>query len=105
ERYSGGMRRRLEVARVLLHQPEILIMDEPSRGVDYATQGRVWQQLLELRRSRRMTILLTTHQPDEAEHCDRIAVLDEGRMIACESPDSLKRQVGGDVIVMEGDAP
>ena len=79
ERYSGGMRRRLEIARVLLHEPEILIMDEPSRGIDAPTQRRIWEQLLELRAPRRMTILLTTHQPEEAEHCDRIAVLDHGQ--------------------------
>ena len=103
ERYSGGMKRRLEIARVLLHEPEILIMDEPSRGIDAPTQRRIWEQLLELRRQRRMTILLTTHQPEEAEHCDRIAVLDHGRVIACDSPDVLRSQVGGDVVTLEGD--
>jgi ABC-2 type transport system ATP-binding protein len=105
ERYSGGMKRRLEIARVLLHEPEILIMDEPSRGIDAPTQRRIWEQLLELRRARRMTILLTTHQPDEAEHCDRLAVLDHGRVIAVDTPDALRHQVGGDVITLEGDAP
>ncbi|MCU1283358.1 MAG: transporter [bacterium] len=103
ERYSGGMKRRLEIARVLLHEPEILVMDEPSRGIDAPTQRRIWEQLLELRRQRRMTILLTTHQPDEAEYCDRIAVLDHGRVIACDSPDLLRSQVGGDVVTLEGD--
>ncbi|MGZ3408281.1 MAG: ABC transporter ATP-binding protein, partial [Polyangia bacterium] len=103
ERYSGGMKRRLELARVLLHEPEILVMDEPSRGIDAPTQRRIWEQLLELRRQRRMTILLTTHQPDEAEYCDRIAVLDHGRVIACDSPDVLRSQVGGDVVTLEGD--
>jgi len=103
ERYSGGMKRRLEIARVLLHEPEILVMDEPSRGIDAPTQRRIWEQLLELRRQRRMTILLTTHQPDEAEHCDRIAVLDHGRVIACDTPDVLRSQVGGDVVTLDGD--
>jgi ABC-2 type transport system ATP-binding protein len=102
ERYSGGMKRRLELARVLLHEPEILVMDEPSRGIDAPTQRRIWEQLLELRRQRRMTILLTTHQPDEAEYCDRIAVLDHGRVIACDSPDLLRQQVGGDVVTLHG---
>jgi ABC-2 type transport system ATP-binding protein len=102
ERYSGGMKRRLELARVLLHEPEILVMDEPSRGIDAPTQRRIWEQLLELRRQRRMTILLTTHQPDEAEYCDRIAVLDHGRVIACDAPDVLRAQVGGDVVTLEG---
>jgi ABC-2 type transport system ATP-binding protein len=103
ERYSGGMKRRLEIARVLLHEPEILVMDEPSRGIDAPTQRRIWEQLLELKRQRRMTILLTTHAPDEAEYCDRIAVLDHGRVIACDTPDVLRSQVGGDVVTLDGD--
>ncbi len=97
------MRRRLEIARVLLHDPEILIMDEPSRGIDAATQRRIWQQLDELKHSRRLTILLTTHQPEEAEHCDRLAVLDSGRVIACDTVEALKKQVGGDVITIEAE--
>ncbi len=105
ERYSGGMKRRLELARVLLHDPEILVMDEPSRGIDAPTQRRIWEQLLELRRRRQMTILLTTHQPDEAEYCDRIAVLDHGRVIACDTPEVLRARVGGDVITLDGDEP
>jgi ABC-2 type transport system ATP-binding protein len=105
ERWSGGMRRRLEIARVLLHDPEILIMDEPSRGIDTPTQRRIWTQLIDLKQKRRLTILLTTHQPDEAEHCDRIAVLDAGRVIALGSPDTLRARVGGDVITVEADAP
>jgi ABC-2 type transport system ATP-binding protein len=105
ERFSGGMKRRLEIARVLLHEPEILIMDEPSRGIDAPTQRRIWEQLLELRRARRTTILLTTHQPDEAEYCDRIAVLDGGRVIACDSPEALRQQVGGDVVILDGAEP
>jgi ABC-2 type transport system ATP-binding protein len=105
ERYSGGMRRRLEIARVLLSDPEILIMDEPSRGIDQATQRRIWAQLVELKQRRRLTILLTTHQPEEAEHCDRLAVLDQGRVIALGSPESLRQRVGGDVITVEADAP
>src|SRR4051794_4258173 len=96
ERYSGGMRRRLELARVLLHEPEILIMDEPARGIDAATQRRIWQQLDELKARQRLTILLTTHMPEEAEHCDRLAVLDEGRVIACDTVEALKKRVGGD---------
>jgi ABC-2 type transport system ATP-binding protein len=100
EKFSGGMKRRLELARVLLHRPEILIMDEPARGIDQGTQRRIWDQLEREKRERRLTILLTTHQPDEAEHCDRICVLDEGRMIACDTLDALKRRVGGDVITL-----
>jgi ABC-2 type transport system ATP-binding protein len=103
ERYSGGLKRRLEVARVLLPHPEILIMDEPSRGIDQATQRRIWTQLLDWRARRRLTILLTTHVPDEAEHCDRLAVLDHGKVIALDTPESLRKQVGGDVIVLEAE--
>jgi ABC-2 type transport system ATP-binding protein len=80
-------------------------MDEPSRGIDAPTQRRIWEQLLELKRRKHMTILLTTHQPDEAEYCDRIAVLDHGRVIACDTPDVLRARVGGDVVTLEGDAP
>jgi ABC-2 type transport system ATP-binding protein len=105
ERYSGGMRRRLEIARVLLHDPDILIMDEPSRGIDQTTQRRIWAQLDERVAARRLTILLTTHQPDEAEHCHRLAVLDQGRVIACDTVEALKQKVGGDVITVEGEAP
>jgi ABC-2 type transport system ATP-binding protein len=105
ERYSGGMRRRLEIARVLLHDPEILVMDEPSRGIDQPTQRRIWERLNELKRSRRLTILLTTHQPEEAEHCDRLAVLDEGQVIAADTVEALKRRVGGDVITIEAERP
>jgi ABC-2 type transport system ATP-binding protein len=105
ERYSGGMRRRLEIARVLLHEPEILIMDEPARGIDAATQRRIWQQIDELKAKRRLTVLLTTHMPEEAEHCDRLAVLDQGNVIACDSVESLKKQVGGDVITIEAERP
>jgi ABC-2 type transport system ATP-binding protein len=103
ERYSGGMKRRLELARVLLHEPEILVMDEPSRGIDAPTQRRIWEQLIELKRRKGMTILLTTHQPEEAEYCDRIAVLDHGRVIACATPNELRAQVGGDVVTLDGD--
>src|SRR5262245_7472294 len=100
EKWSGGMKRRLEIARVLLHDPEILIMDEPSRGIDQPTQRRIWAQLHERQRARRLTILLTTHQPDEAEQCDRLVVMDAGRVIAEGTPNDLKQKVGGDVITL-----
>src|SRR6185369_16172701 len=103
ERYSGGMKRRLEVARVLLANPEILIMDEPSRGIDQSTQRRIWTQLLDWRARRRLTILLTTHVPDEAEYCDRLAILDHGKVIALDTPELLRGRVGGDVIVLEAE--
>jgi ABC-2 type transport system ATP-binding protein len=102
-RYSGGMKRRLELGRVLLHRPELLIMDEPSRGLDTPSRRRYWEQLLALRRAWGMTILLTTHDPEEAEHCGRIAVLHEGRLLCCDTPDALRGQVGGDVLSIEAE--
>jgi len=105
ERYSGGMRRRLELARVLLHEPELLVMDEPSSGLDQASLRRFWAQLGELRKRRSLTILVTTHQPEEAEQCDRLAVIDRGRVIAEGTPEELRARVGGDVITVEAEAP
>jgi ABC-2 type transport system ATP-binding protein len=105
ERYSGGMRRRLELARVLLHDPEILIMDEPSQGLDQASLRRFWERLQAIRAERKLTVLVTTHQPEEAEQCDRLAVLDAGRIIAQGTPEELKRRVGGDVIAIEAARP
>ena len=105
ERFSGGMCRRLELGRVLLSEPEILIMDEPSAGLDQASLRRFWLQLKAIRRQREMTILLTTHQPEEAEHCDRLAVLDGGKLIAQGTPDELRKRVGGDVISIDADEP
>jgi ABC-2 type transport system ATP-binding protein len=105
DRYSGGMRRRLELARVLLHRPELVLMDEPTQGLDVAAARRFWAQLLEIRRREGLTILLTTHAPDEAERCDRIVVLDKGKAIAEGEPSALRAQVGGDVITIEVDEP
>jgi len=105
ETFSGGMRRRLELARVLLHKPEILLLDEPTQGLDVAASRRIWTQLMELRAKERITILLTTHSPEEAEHCDRILVLDKGRTIADGTPDELRAKVGGDVVALTADVP
>ena len=103
QRFSGGMRRRLEIARALIHRPEILVMDEPTAGLDEVAFQRTWTRLIELRERTQLTILLTTHRPEEAERCDRLAVLQGGRIVACESPDALRRRVSGDVIVIEAD--
>ncbi len=105
ETYSGGMRRRLELARVLLHRPEVVLLDEPTQGLDVGATRRIWTQLLDLRKRESITILLTTHSPEEAEHCDRIVVLDKGRSIASGSPDELRAKVGGDVITIEAAEP
>ncbi len=103
DRYSGGMRRRLELARVLLHRPELLLMDEPTQGLDVAAARRIWSQLLDIRKREGLTILLTTHSPEEAEHCDRILVLDKGKTIAEGEPSALRAKVGGSVVSIEAD--
>jgi len=105
ETFSGGMRRRLELARVLLHRPEILLLDEPTQGLDISAARRIWAELLEIKQKERLTILLTTHSPEEAEHCDRILVLDKGKTIARGTPDELREKVGGDVVVIGSDDP
>jgi ABC-2 type transport system ATP-binding protein len=98
--YSGGMTRRLEIARGLLHRPRILFLDEPTLGLDPQTRRRIWDYLAELRARERLTIFLTTHYMDEAEHCDRIAVIDHGRIVALDTPNGLKSALGGDLITI-----
>jgi ABC-2 type transport system ATP-binding protein len=96
--FSGGMKRRLEIARGLLHRPRVLFLDEPTLGLDPQTRRRIWDYLAELRARERLTVFLTTHYMDEAEHCDRIAVIDHGEIVALDTPDHLKSAVGGDLI-------
>jgi ABC-2 type transport system ATP-binding protein len=98
--FSGGMRRRLEIARGLLHHPDVLFLDEPTLGLDPQTRRRIWQYLTELRSHGDLTIFLTTHYMDEAENCDRIAVIDHGRIVALDTPAQLKSDVGGDLITI-----
>jgi ABC-2 type transport system ATP-binding protein len=104
-RYSGGMRRRLEIARVLLPDPQLLLLDEPGRGVDPEALRRIWNQIETLCAQRGLAVIVTTHQPDEAERCRRIAVLDGGRIVATGTPDELRARVSGDVVRVEADAP
>ena len=99
--YSGGMKRRLEIARGLLHHPEILFLDEPTIGLDPQTRAHIWDYLLKLRQDKGLTLFLTTHNMDEAENCDRIAIMDHGKLIALDTPDRLKAMVGGDVVTLE----
>ena len=96
--YSGGMKRRLEIARGLLHSPRVLFLDEPTVGLDPQTRAHIWSYIEELRRRESITIFLTTHYMDEAEHCDRIAIIDHGRIVAIDTPEVLKSSVGRDRI-------
>jgi ABC-2 type transport system ATP-binding protein len=103
--FSGGMKRRLEIARGLLHRPRVLFLDEPTLGLDPQTRRRIWEYLLELRRRERLTIFLTTHYMDEAEHSDRIAIIDDGEIRALDTPAALKSMVGGDLITIRAADP
>jgi ABC-2 type transport system ATP-binding protein len=94
--FSGGMKRRLEIARGLLHSPRVLFLDEPTVGLDPQTRAHIWTYIEELRRRERITIFLTSHYMDEAEHCDRIAIIDHGQIVALDTPDSLKASIGQD---------
>lgn len=102
---SGGLRRRVELAKALLHDPRVLLMDEPTHGLDPAARKEFWGHLKELRERRPMTVLVTTHLMDEAERCGRVALLDQGRVVALGTPDALKGAVGGDVIAIEAEDP
>ncbi len=96
--YSGGMKRRLELARGLLHYPKVLFLDEPTIGLDPQTRNRLWEYILELRKREGITIFLTTHYMDEAENADRIAIMDYGKIVALDTPGRLKRMVSKDII-------
>ena len=98
--YSGGMKRRLEIARGLLHHPRVLFLDEPTLGLDPQTRRSIWTYLLELRERENLTIFLTTHYMDEAENADRIAVIDHGEIQALDTPAGLKAMVGGDLVTV-----
>jgi len=98
--FSGGMKRRLEIARGLIHYPQVLFLDEPTLGLDPQTRAHLWEYILRLKKERAMTIFMTTHYMNEAENCDRIAVIDHGKIVALDTPVNLKKQVGGDIISM-----
>jgi ABC-2 type transport system ATP-binding protein len=103
--YSGGMKRRLEIARGLLHDPRVLFLDEPTLGLDPQTRRHIWDYLRRLRSERGVTMFMTTHYMDEAENCDRIAIIDHGRIVALDTPDNLKALVGGDIITLRTSDP
>jgi ABC-2 type transport system ATP-binding protein len=98
--FSGGMKRRLEIARGVLHHPEVLFLDEPTIGLDPQTRATVWEHLRAVRQRTGTTIFMTTHYMEEAEWCDRIAIIDHGRIVALGTPEELKDRVGGDVVVI-----
>ena len=102
--FSGGMKRRLEIGRGLLHSPRVLFLDEPTVGLDPQTRSSIWSYIAELKRDEDITIFLTTHYMDEAEYCDRIAIMDRGRIVALDTPEALKASVGTDrVQIQTGD--
>ncbi|HVA82026.1 MAG TPA: ATP-binding cassette domain-containing protein [Candidatus Binataceae bacterium] len=105
ETLSGGLQRRVELAKSLLHKPELLLLDEPSTGLDPAARREFSNYLGHLRDRDGVTVVLTTHYLEEAERCDRIAILDGGRLVAMAPPGELKAQVGGDVVVIRAAAP
>jgi ABC-2 type transport system ATP-binding protein len=94
--FSGGMRRRLEIARGLLHSPRVLFLDEPTVGLDPQTRASIWAYITELKSAEDITIFMTTHYMEEAEYCDRIAIIDNGKIVVTDTPEALKASVGKD---------
>src|ERR1700678_1330487 len=105
ETLSGGMQRRVELAKGLIHSPAVLLLDEPSTGLDPGARRDMWQYLRTLRAQEGVSILVTTHLMEEAEHCDRLAILNQGNLVALGSPAQLKSAIGGDVVLFETASP
>jgi ABC-2 type transport system ATP-binding protein len=101
ETFSGGMQRRLELAKGLLHHPQVLLLDEPTTGLDPGARRDVWQYLRMLRDEEHVTVIVTTHLMEEAERCDRLAIISEGKLMALGTPAELKQEIGGDVILLD----
>ncbi len=101
ETFSGGMQRRLELAKGLLHRPSVLLLDEPTTGLDPGARRDLWQYLQMLRDQEHVTVLVTTHLMEEAERCDRLAILSHGKLVALGTPQALKHEIGGDVVLLE----
>src|SRR5947207_7164358 len=101
--FSGGMRRRLEIARGFLHSPRVLFLDEPTIGLDPQTRSSIWRYIAQLQEREEITIFMTTHYMDEAEFCDRIAIMDQGQIVALDTPEALKAQVGADRVRIQTD--
>jgi len=105
EKLSGGLRRRVELAKGMIHQPRLLLLDEPSTGLDPGARSDMWEYLRDIRDQHQVTIVLTSHLLEEAERADRIAILNEGKLVACDTPEALKATVGGDSITIETSDP
>jgi ABC-2 type transport system ATP-binding protein len=105
EKFSGGMERRVELAKGLLHHPSVLLLDEPTTGLDPGARRDLWQYLAQLRDQEQVTVIVTTHLMEEAERCDRLAILNQGKLVALGTPAELKREIGGDVILLEAANP
>lgn len=101
KKFSGGMKRRLEVARGLIHRPRVLFLDEPTLGLDPQSRTNLWEFITELPKKHKVTIFMTTHYMEEAEVCDRIAIIDHGKIISMGSPEELKRMLGGDIVYIK----
>ncbi len=101
--FSGGMKRRLEIVRGMFHYPKVLFLDEPTIGLDPQTRATIWQYILKIAKQQHITLFLTTHYLNEAEYCDRIAVIDYGKVVALDTPAKLKEMVGGDIITLTTD--
>jgi ABC-2 type transport system ATP-binding protein len=101
ETFSGGMQRRIELAKGLLHHPEVLLLDEPTTGLDPGARRDLWQYLQILRDEEKVSVIVTTHLMEEAERCDRLAILSEGKLVALGTPAELTREIGGDVVLLE----
>jgi ABC-2 type transport system ATP-binding protein len=105
ETFSGGMQRRLELGKGLLHHPSVLLLDEPTTGLDPGARRDLWQYLAILRDQEHVTVIVTTHLMEEAERCDRLVILNQGRVVALGTPNELKQEIGGDVIVLDSHDP
>jgi ABC-2 type transport system ATP-binding protein len=105
EKFSGGMARRVEIAKGLMHRPSVLLLDEPTTGLDPGARRDLWQYLRTLQQEEQVTVLITTHLMEEAERCDRLAILNEGHLVALGTPAELKSQIGGDVLLFDAREP
>jgi ABC-2 type transport system ATP-binding protein len=101
ETFSGGMKRRLELARSLINEPKVLLLDEPTSGLDPIAYEGIWKRFVALRKARDLSLLLSTHRTDEAARCDRLLIFDRGRVVTCDTPENLLSRLAGDVIILE----